>query len=314
MIGENQDEEGKVEVRVELPKKYPRRNNVLGTGKQFIDDFVFDVENEELYNAMGVENDSTYLLYGVPGTGKTMSINAINNTVNKDLYTKLILRQKKGEDLTANDFNLLTFHYDIGKFGTAYINRGSRKIQNFFDHCFLYSQCAPVLVAIDEADALFSSRKSKTQSHSEDRKNLETLMKNMQVAHDTPNMNVVLITNLVDDMDEASIRSGRVDKRVKFELPNYDERLQALQYEVKRVNGRALYTVLRKVDYEDLATESDGLNYADITNVVQSSVRDRIKDLRGDKKVTLPYATGKRIMDNIKKSPKKGLEKRIGFK
>jgi len=98
-----------------------------------------------------------------------------------------------------------------------------------------------VLVSVDEADSLFISRKGKVQSHSEDRKVLDTLMKNIQTAHDTENVYVTLMTNLSEDMDDASLRAGRIDRRIKLQLPNKEERGLAYEHAINQANDRANY-------------------------------------------------------------------------
>lgn len=295
----------------------PTLDNLVGTAKQFTDDFVAAMENEGLYKTMGVDCDKTFLLSGQPGTGKTMVIRALNNSLNTKAHE--ICKANKGT-CKMDDFKMPIFEYSIGKFGTCYINEGSRRVQDFFDYVGAVSIYGiKTLIAIDECDALLMSRGSDVRSHGEDRKVLETLMKNLQLAHDTENMFVVLMTNCEGDIDEASIRAGRIDKKYVFKLPNLQERKLAYKQFIDEANNKAKYNVVRKYNLDNMALESEGFNYADIKESVRGAIKQRATELakiRTDKIITAGYVNGDRIIKYITehKTSRKGGKALIGFK
>ena len=267
-----------------LPDGYPLKEDVVGEARKFIDDFQENLYGKNVYNVLGINSDKTYLIEGKPGLGKTLGVKAINNTLNRHITKRLedrYIDEGETEDsISLSEFNILLFEYDIGKYGTAYINMGSKTIQNFFDNAFNYARLGkPVLVSVDEADSLFTSRKSKVQAHSEDRKVLDTLMKNIQLAHDSENIYVTLMTNLSEDMDDASLRAGRIDRRIKLELPNKEERRLAYEHAINKANDRANYKVIRTSNVNSLSNISEGFNYADIFQSVESALRIKAKDL-----------------------------------
>jgi SpoVK/Ycf46/Vps4 family AAA+-type ATPase len=266
-----------------MPNEYPLKEHVVGAAKEFIEDFEENLKGKDIYKSLGINPDKIYLLEGGAGLGKTMSINAINNTLNTDIANKLKVPVKEGEtpyQPNLGDFNLLLFEYDIGKYGTAYINMNSRNMQIFFDTAFFYANLKrPVLISIDEADALLLSRKSSVQTHTEDRKVLETFMKNIQIAHDTDNVYLTMMTNVAEIIDEASLRAGRIDRRIKFENPNYLERKIAFENAINQTNKRAGYQVIRNYNTEYLAEISEEFNYADIFQSVETSLRNKAKEL-----------------------------------
>ena len=272
-----------------LPDGYPLKEDVVGEARKFIDDFQENLTGKNVYKVLGINPDKTYLIEGKPGLGKTLGIKAINNTLNRHLTKRLedkYFSEGKTEDsISLSEFNILLFEYDIGKYGSAYINMNSKNIQNFFDTAFNYANLGKsVLVSVDEADSLFTSRKGKVQSHSEDRKVLDTLMKNIQTAHDTENVYVTLMTNLSEDMDDASLRAGRIDRRIKLQLPNKEERGLAYEHAINQANDRANYKVIRTNNIETLISLSDGFNYADIFQSVEYALRIKAKDLIRTKK------------------------------
>jgi SpoVK/Ycf46/Vps4 family AAA+-type ATPase len=201
------------------------------------------------------------------------------------------------------DMDLIVLEYDIGKYGTAYINIGSKIVQKFFDSGMLFAQYGKrTLLVFDEADALLASR-TEHSGHAEDKKILETIMKNVQTAHDTPNLYITFITNLPDVCDTASLRAGRIDKRYKFNLPTIQERSSAFRSFAEKVNNLAGYSVVRTYNPDILAELSEGFSYADIQQCVQDAVKLRSIEIareRVDKVIPAGYVTHNRLESAVK--------------
>lgn len=312
-----------------IPLKKPVKENVVGKAREFINEIDESMENAGIYYSLGIMPEKTFILSSEPGLGKTLCVKALNNSKNSNLVKKieeikeknlLVFNNQSEESISFEDFKMLLFEYDIGKYGTAYINMGSRTIQAFFDKCFEYSLYdVPILISIDECDALFRSRNSRIESHSEDRKVLETLMKNLQVAHDTPNIYIVMMTNVIDSIDEASIRAGRIDRRITFNMPNFNERKLAYNNAIKNINKLAGYKVIRTYSLEPLADISKGFSYADIYQSIEKSLREKAKELIKVKEPGIVRAgyikqgkLEKAVLEH-KKEFKKKQEKKIGF-
>ena len=290
---------------------YPRKENIIGQAKEFIDDFLTSMKSEQLYNMMGVKPDKSFLITGSQGNGKTHSLDALVNEANKETY----------ENVLADKIikpNLFGFKYDIGKYGTAYINEGSKIIQGFFDTCFTVAQKGYKTLAIfDEADNLFGHRTS-THSHKEDSKVLATIMKNMQRLHDTDNMYLVLMSNFPDAFDKASIRAGRIDKKYVFSSPNESEREMAYTHAINQINEKAGYMVVRGYNTRDLAKISNNFSYSDVIESINSAVKQRVKEIckvRKNKIITAGYVNQKRLEDSVNshKSSFVKTKKVIGF-
>ncbi len=262
----------------------PTVEDVQGTAKKFLDDLVDSIKGQQLFNDMGVKVDKSFLLYGSPGTGKSLSIKALNNEMNKDIYFEQLINQRRAKEhktvITPEDFELLVFPYDIGKYGTAYINEGSRTVQKFFDVAFSYANIGiNTLVQLDEADCLLASRNDGLRGSSEDKKVLETIMKNMQTSKDYDNLYIVMMTNLPKLCDTAVLRAGRIDKKIEFKLPTYEERIIAYDRAIDDLNKNAKKNVIRKYDSKILSEMSKDYNYADINNVVEATVKKKALDV-----------------------------------
>ena len=173
----------------------------------------------------------------------------------------------------------LGFSYDIGKYGTAYINEGPKIIQRFFDTCFNYANHGfKTLMIFDEAETIFGKRLS-NNAHKEDSKLLNTIMMNMQKLHNTDNAYIVMMSNFPNAFDEASIRAGRVDKHYTFTKPNRVEREKAFEHAIIQINEKAGYSVVRNYNISELANISNEFSYADIMESVKAAVKIRAKQL-----------------------------------
>ncbi|MBT7706163.1 ATP-binding protein [archaeon] len=305
----------------------PRIENVVGTARKFLDDFIMGLEAESICGAMGVSTDKTFLLEGKPGTGKTLAGTALNNELNREFYLKRelyehqISRGQTPAKLDISEVGALVFEYSVGRHGSKYINEGSKIMQIYFDTILKCANKGVITIAsLDEVDAIAGSRTNGVQSHSEDRKILETLMKNLQILHDTPNAYAILMTNKPGDCDEAVLRAKRIDKRYHFELPKPEERLIGFQHAVLSANKRAGYKVARGIKYKELVEITDGFNYADIAQSVDATIKKRAMEVAVDKTqkiIPAAYVTHNRLKAGVlghkSEFHKEKKSKEIGF-
>jgi len=310
-----------MDIELDSTSCYPTLVDLVGTSNDFAKDIIQGICHSNIYERFNVLPNKSYILNGAPGTGKTFSVKAINNTLNGNIDDKLKLLGLPKSKINDTDlYNVAVISYDIGSYGTAYINRGSRIIQQFFDYIYNLSYGLPVIVKLDEADALLLSRN--LDIHGEDRKNLETLMKNLQIAHDIPNVYIVMMTNRLIDMDQATYRAGRVDKSYTFNLPDLNERRILFDKIITKYNTRAEYEVIRQYDTEQLAKLTDNFSHADISSVIEKSLRQKIKSIIQEieqKHVDrMGYITQKGLENSIEEHKKEFLNKynskqKLGF-
>lgn len=322
------------------PTQRPLIKDCVGTARKFLDDITTSIEGSGIFDSMGVSPNSSYLLAGIAGTGKTFSLKALNNEYNQHavdvdpqkLYESLwghneelpteqqgskkeVLKQAR--DIYSENYQLNMLEYRIGDHGTAYINIGSRILQKFFDTAIHQAKEGKSTVMVfDEADQIM--RKRGQGGHGEDDKLISTLMKNLQEVQDIPNIFTVFLTNFPKSMDSASIRAGRIDKRYNFEMPTYSERKQLIESVIRQRNDDAGYAVVRKYDVEKIADATDGFSNADIDQVIKEAIRKRAREIvreRKDKLIPAGYVTDKRILKACEKHRERFKLKRntIGF-
>ncbi|MFW6246647.1 MAG: AAA family ATPase [bacterium] len=282
--------------------------NVYGSDKfkSELEDIILGMKGGPAYRMMGVNPPKSFMFTGPPGTGKTYSIRNIASELAKDVLPE----------------NVALMKYDIGTMGTAYINMGSVNMQNFFnvgktivDHPDV--DIHSVIYFVDECDALLTQRGSGSQAHKEDDKLLETIMKNLQEINDREtNEFIFFATNFPEALDKAAVRSGRIDKKVEFPLPDYDMRKGIIEGYIEKYNKER--NVLKGIKPYILAEMSNGFNCADLNQCFADAIQERVKKelKREDRKLTTNmYVSHKRLEDAFKemKNRKAPTKKRIGY-
>ncbi len=115
---------------------------------------------------------------------------------------------------------------------------------------------------IDNEDFIFSrGRKRGFDSNSERDSTLNQLLVEMDGFDVKDNIIVFAATNLVKNLDSALTRSGRFDKKVYFDPPNFKERKDLYKLYFEDV------TLPSNLSYDILSERSAGLTGADIANV-----------------------------------------------
>ncbi len=139
------------------------------------------------------------LLSGIPGTGKTTIVNALIKNVIKTGGTVFRLIQEKEHQQRSNP---VTHIFDLAK------------------------RCTPALIVLEDFDLLASSRKEKT--HTSVSNELLDLLENK-------NNDVIVIatTNIIQGLDEAAIRSGRIDKFYSLTYPTLEMKKQLVELHKK---------------------------------------------------------------------------------
>lgn len=73
------------------------------------------------------------------------------------------------------------------------------------------------------------------------------------------NIKVIAATNRPDILDPALLRSGRLDRKIEFPLPNEDSRLQIL-----KIHSRKMNVAKKEVNFREIARSSEAFNGAQV--------------------------------------------------
>ena len=160
---------------------------------------------------MGIKPPKGVILYGAPGTGKTLLAKAVAN------QTSATFLRVVGSELIQK-----------------YLGDGPKLVRNIFD---VAKQYAPSIVFIDEVDAIGSKRYDSTSSgEREIQRTLLELLNQLDGFDDRGDVKVIMATNRIENLDPALIRPGRIDRKILFENPDQNTRKKIFTIHTSRMN------------------------------------------------------------------------------
>ncbi|KAL4919506.1 hypothetical protein BDW62DRAFT_216920 [Aspergillus aurantiobrunneus] len=151
----------------------------------------------ELYEEMGIKPPKGVILYGAPGTGKTLLAKAVAN------QTSATFLRIVGSELIQK-----------------YLGDGPRLVRQIFQ---VAAEHSPSIVFIDEIDAIGTKRYESTSGgEREIQRTMLELLNQLDGFDDRGDVKVVMATNKIETLDPALIRPGRIDRKILFENPDHD--------------------------------------------------------------------------------------------
>jgi 26S proteasome regulatory subunit T2 len=160
---------------------------------------------------MGIKPPKGVILYGAPGTGKTLLAKAVAN------QTSATFLRVVGSELIQK-----------------YLGDGPKLVRNIFD---VAKQYAPSIVFIDEVDAIGSKRYDSTSSgEREIQRTLLELLNQLDGFDDRGDVKVIMATNRIENLDPALIRPGRIDRKILFENPDQNTRKKIFTIHTSKMN------------------------------------------------------------------------------
>jgi 26S proteasome regulatory subunit T5 len=165
-------------------------------------------------------------MYGPPGTGKTLLARACA------AQTEATFLKLAGPQLVQ-----------------MFIGDGAKLVRDCFA---LAKEKAPAIIFIDELDAVGTKRfDSEKSGDREVQRTMLELLNQLDGFASDDRIKVLAATNRIDVLDPALLRSGRLDRKIEFPLPNEEARAQIL-----KIHSRKM-TVDDAVNWPELARSTD---------------------------------------------------------
>jgi 26S proteasome regulatory subunit T5 len=149
-------------------------------------------------------------MYGPPGTGKTLLARACA------AQTDATFLKLAGPQLVQ-----------------MFIGDGAKLVRDCFA---LAKEKAPSIIFIDELDAVGTKRfDSEKSGDREVQRTMLELLNQLDGFASDDRIKVLAATNRVDVLDPALLRSGRLDRKIEFPLPNEEARAQILKIHSRKM-------------------------------------------------------------------------------
>jgi AFG3 family protein len=204
-------------------------------------------QNRERYIEVGYKIPKGLLLIGQPGTGKTLLARAFANEAKVNFIS-----------VCGSDFIEM------------YVGLGSKRVRELFE---LARENSPCVIFIDEIDSIGSKRSSQSVGSSEHMSTLNKILSEIDGFVDNDNIMMVGATNRLKSLDPALTRSGRFDKKIFFDEPNIDERVDCFELFLKKIKLDDTFMESKDKYVRSLAKMTAGLTGADIENICNESAR-----------------------------------------
>ena len=206
-IGGLEEEIKKIREMVEIPLKHP-----------------------EIFEKLGIEPPKGVLLYGAPGTGKT-------------LLAKAVASESDANFILLNGPEIMSKFY----------GESEKKIRDIFEEA---EKTAPAIIFIDEIDAIAPKREEVVGEV--ERRVVSQMLTMMDGLKTRGKVIVIGATNRINAIDPALRRPGRFDREIEISVPGKNGRESILKIHTR---GMPLY---KDVIIKDLAAITHGFVGADL--------------------------------------------------
>ncbi len=238
---------------------------------------VIDLLREpEKYKRYGISMPNGMLLYGPPGCGKTFFAKKLAEEVGFNFVMR-----------TPSDLK------------SRYVNATQENIAAMFKEA---EENAPTIIFIDEINELLPKRNS--DAHEMSRSAVNEMLAQMDRTGEK-GVFVIGATNLPDEIDEAMLRTGRLEKKIFVGPPDAEARREMFEMYLKD------RYIDFGIDYEQLSTLTDGYVSSDIRYLVDEAAR---LALSRNEKITMEILNESIKTHPSSIKPKEPEKKRIGFK
>ena len=249
--------------------------------KEELSEIVDFLKDPKKYKDLGAKIPKGVLLYGAPGTGKTLLARAV-----------------------AGEAGVKFFYISGSDFVEMLVGVGASRVRSLFADA---KREAPSVVFIDEIDAVGRKRGAGLGGGQDEREQtLNQILVEMDGFEANTNVIVMAATNRVDVLDPALLRPGRFDRRIMVNEPDADEREAILKIHAK---GKPLAD---DVDLREVALSTVGFTGADLENLLNEAALMTAR--HNKKKITMeeitdatfrvqmgPQKNSKKLSDKVKR-------------
>lgn len=208
--------------------------------KEELQDVIKFLKNPKKFQKLGGKLPKGVLLYGAPGTGKTLLAKAV-----------------------AGEAGVAFFSASASEFVEMFVGVGAARVRDLFEQA---KKNSPAIIFIDELDAVGRRRFAGIGGgHDEREQTLNQLLIELDGFESKQGIILMASTNRPDVLDPALVRPGRFDRHVAVPAPDLKGREEILKVHAKKVK------LAPEVDLKTVAKGTPGFVGADLANVINEA-------------------------------------------
>jgi transitional endoplasmic reticulum ATPase len=196
------------------------------------------LKHPDSFTRIGIKPPRGLLIYGLPGTGKT-------------LLAKAVAKESEANFIQVKGPSLLSM----------WVGESEKGVRKIFERA---RQVSPCIIFFDEIDALAGKRGADHGNKVTERV-LNQLLAEMDGIEETSDIVVVGATNRPDMLDSAILRPGRFDRILMSDAPDKKSREQILKIHTKNM------PLANDINLNVLAEKTDGYSGADLESLVREA-------------------------------------------
>ncbi|MBL0349004.1 MAG: ATP-dependent zinc metalloprotease FtsH [Elusimicrobia bacterium] len=205
--------------------------------KEELEEIIEFLKDPAKFQKLGGKIPKGVLLFGAPGTGKTLLAKAV-----------------------AGEAGVPFFSSSGSDFVEMFVGVGASRVRDLFEQG---RKNAPCLLFVDEIDAVGRQRFAGIGGgHDEREQTLNQLLVEMDGFDTKEGVILIAATNRPDVLDPALLRPGRFDRQISVPMPDLKGREQILKVHAKGVK------LAPTVDLSVIARRTPGFVGADLANLV----------------------------------------------
>ena len=255
------------EVLVQIPDiKWDDVGGLEDVKQELKEAVEWPLKHPETFQRLGIRPPKGTLLYGIPGTGKT-------------LLAKAVASESEANFISVKGPELLS----------KWVGESEKGVREVFRKA---KQASPTVIFFDEIDAIASTRSGNDTDSGVTKRVVNQLLTEMDGLEELEDVAIIAATNRPDILDAGLMRPGRFDRHIQVKEPDEEARISIFKVHTKGM------PLADDVDIKKLAKNTEGYVGADIEAVCREAAMLALRDDLEASEITYKYF--KDAIDKVK--------------